>query len=88
MPFIVATYVYASSQGQRTHSARTNTNQSNDHVDHKQCECNPIIETSHNMVQTVLHTPVIPLSHLLVLHKTLPTDYYSEDDKTLYPSHE
>ena len=23
MPFIVATYVYASSQGQRTHSART-----------------------------------------------------------------
>ena len=26
MPFIVATYVYASSQGQRTHSARTNIN--------------------------------------------------------------
>ena len=26
MPFIVATYVYASSQGQRTHSARTNFN--------------------------------------------------------------
>ena len=25
MPFIVATYVYASSQGQRTHSARTKT---------------------------------------------------------------
>jgi hypothetical protein len=24
MPFIVAAYVYASSQGQRTHSARTN----------------------------------------------------------------
>ena len=24
MPFIVANYVYASSQGQRTHSARTN----------------------------------------------------------------
>jgi hypothetical protein len=24
MPLIVATYVYASSQGQRTHSARTN----------------------------------------------------------------
>ena len=24
MPFIVATYFYASSQGQRTHSARTN----------------------------------------------------------------
>jgi hypothetical protein len=24
MPFIVATYVYASSQGQRTHTARTN----------------------------------------------------------------
>jgi hypothetical protein len=24
MPFIVATYVYASSQGQRTHSARNN----------------------------------------------------------------
>ena len=24
MPFIVATYVYASSQGQHTHSARTN----------------------------------------------------------------
>ena len=24
MPFIVATYVYASSQGQRTHFARTN----------------------------------------------------------------
>ena len=24
MPFIVTTYVYASSQGQRTHSARTN----------------------------------------------------------------
>ena len=24
MPFIVATYVYASSNGQRTHSARTN----------------------------------------------------------------
>ena len=24
MPFIVATYVHASSQGQRTHSARTN----------------------------------------------------------------
>jgi hypothetical protein len=24
MPFIVATYVYASSQGQRTHSAGTN----------------------------------------------------------------
>jgi hypothetical protein len=24
MPFIVATYIYASSQGQRTHSARTN----------------------------------------------------------------
>ena len=24
IPFIVATYVYASSQGQRTHSARTN----------------------------------------------------------------
>ena len=24
MPFIVATYVYTSSQGQRTHSARTN----------------------------------------------------------------
>ena len=24
MPFIVATYVYLSSQGQRTHSARTN----------------------------------------------------------------
>ena len=24
VPFIVATYVYASSQGQRTHSARTN----------------------------------------------------------------
>ena len=24
MPFIVATYVYASSQGQRTHSAQTN----------------------------------------------------------------
>ena len=24
MPFIVATYVYASSQGQRKHSARTN----------------------------------------------------------------
>ena len=24
MPFIVATYVYASSQGQRTHSAPTN----------------------------------------------------------------
>ena len=24
MPFIVATYVYGSSQGQRTHSARTN----------------------------------------------------------------
>jgi hypothetical protein len=24
MPFIVATYVYASSKGQRTHSARTN----------------------------------------------------------------
>ena len=23
MPFVVATYVYASSQGQRTHSART-----------------------------------------------------------------
>jgi hypothetical protein len=27
MPFIVATYVYASSQGQRTHSARTNNNE-------------------------------------------------------------
>ena len=27
MPFIVATYVYASSQGQRTHSARTNETQ-------------------------------------------------------------
>ena len=27
MPFIVATYVYASSQGQRTHSARTNISQ-------------------------------------------------------------
>ena len=27
MPFIVATYVYASSQGQRTHSARTNSSQ-------------------------------------------------------------
>ena len=27
MPFIVATYVYASSQGQRTHSARTNNEQ-------------------------------------------------------------
>ena len=27
MPFIVATYVYASSQGQRTHSARNNTYQ-------------------------------------------------------------
>ena len=26
MPFVVATYVYASSQGQRTHSARTNNN--------------------------------------------------------------
>ena len=26
MPFIVATYVYSSSQGQRTHSARTNKN--------------------------------------------------------------
>jgi hypothetical protein len=26
MPFIVATYVYASSQGQRTHSARTKMN--------------------------------------------------------------
>jgi hypothetical protein len=26
MPFIVATYVYASSQGQRTHSARTKIN--------------------------------------------------------------
>jgi hypothetical protein len=25
MPFIVATYLYASSQGQRTHSARTNS---------------------------------------------------------------
>ena len=25
MPFIMATYVYASSQGQRTHSARTNS---------------------------------------------------------------
>jgi hypothetical protein len=25
MPFIVATYVYASSQGHRTHSARTNS---------------------------------------------------------------
>ena len=25
MPFVVATYVYASSQGQRTHSARTNS---------------------------------------------------------------
>ena len=25
IPFIVATYVYASSQGQRTHSARTKT---------------------------------------------------------------
>ena len=25
MPFIVATYVYASSQGQRTHPARTKT---------------------------------------------------------------
>ena len=25
MPFIVATYVYASSQGQQTHSARTNS---------------------------------------------------------------
>ena len=24
MPFVVANYVYASSQGQRTHSARTN----------------------------------------------------------------
>ena len=24
MPFVVATYVYARSQGQRTHSARTN----------------------------------------------------------------
>ena len=24
MPFVVATYVYASSQGQRTHSVRTN----------------------------------------------------------------
>jgi hypothetical protein len=27
MPFIVATYVYASSQWQRTHSARTNSGQ-------------------------------------------------------------
>ena len=27
MPFVVATYVYASSQGQRTHSARTNVTQ-------------------------------------------------------------
>ena len=26
MPFVVATYVYASSQGQRTHSARTKIN--------------------------------------------------------------
>jgi hypothetical protein len=26
MPFIVATYVYTRSQGQRTHSARTNNN--------------------------------------------------------------
>jgi hypothetical protein len=36
MPFIVATYVYASSQGQRTHSARTNLfpNQYNT-ADHK-----------------------------------------------------
>ena len=25
MPFMVATYIYASSQGQQTHSARTNT---------------------------------------------------------------
>ena len=37
MPFIVATYVYASSQGQRTHSAQTkirfaqNTGHFNDH---------------------------------------------------------
>ena len=29
MPFIVATYVYASSHGQRTHSARTNLNKNN-----------------------------------------------------------
>jgi hypothetical protein len=30
MPFKVATYVYASSQGQRTHSARTNF-----HIQHR-----------------------------------------------------
>ena len=29
MPFIVATYVYASSQGQRTHSTRTNGSHEN-----------------------------------------------------------
>jgi hypothetical protein len=33
MPFIVATNVYASSQGQRTHSARTNVvNDNQDHI--------------------------------------------------------
>jgi hypothetical protein len=35
MPFKVATYVYASSQGQRTHSARTNLNY---------CHTRPILE--------------------------------------------
>ena len=32
MPFIVATYVYASSQGQRTHSARTKMKTLNEQV--------------------------------------------------------
>ena len=37
MPFIVATYVYASSQGQRTHSARTNSQIFTPHI------CTPIL---------------------------------------------
>ena len=35
MPFTVATYVYASSQGQRTHSARTKIAEKKDKKEHK-----------------------------------------------------
>jgi hypothetical protein len=35
MPFIVATYVYASSQGQRTHSARTKKDKDDKEEGHK-----------------------------------------------------
>ena len=53
MPFVVATYVYASSQGQRTHSARTKTHSSSLSSIHFRPLCHRVIFMHVIMVDNI-----------------------------------